>query len=515
MKKILAQYTIRSKQNYIFRSNRILEIVGASENISKSWDVLFEQADKVFAQEGTLEKKTLRIKDKSEFKIAEIDRAFDSKSLHMVELFRGGGNETVLFDSMDSYVKVNKAFSYYLLKEYPGMIPMAVCCEYTGDYRKDYNSLMQAADREKNRMISGQREFILPFSMMDRNTFQPYSRAIQYEGEVVRFTDEAYSKRRQGLKISNEDPKVKILDNMVTKKGEESLLAVVHADGNNMGVKIAKMLEGNTDYDFCISKMRKFTEDTDKVFSKAGLEAIKKRRDELWDEYGTKSQNNHMFLYRKIVADGDDVTFVCNARFAMEYVKAYLKSVQEYHEKENSEWLYSSCAGICIFHSHYPFARAYAMAEQACDNAKKRVHSASDKEGAPMEEGWADFHYIHNGIGGNLESVRERQGTDRCMARPWLIAGEKQSESQNYDELGKLSQLLTAFYVSRSDIKTIGSEYENSPSCGRQELIRIYGHHKGLKEALGERYQDENNLLKMIYDLSEVYDLWFTKAKEG
>lgn len=47
MKMVLAQYTIRSKQEYIFRTNRMVEIAGASENISQSWNILFTQADKM------------------------------------------------------------------------------------------------------------------------------------------------------------------------------------------------------------------------------------------------------------------------------------------------------------------------------------------------------------------------------------------------------------------------------------------------------------------------------------
>ena len=42
---ILAQYTIRSKQDYIFKTNRVLEIVGASEHIAGVWEELFGAAD--------------------------------------------------------------------------------------------------------------------------------------------------------------------------------------------------------------------------------------------------------------------------------------------------------------------------------------------------------------------------------------------------------------------------------------------------------------------------------------
>ena len=203
------------------------------------------------------------------------------------------------------------------------------------------------------------------------------------------------------------------------------------------------------------------------------------------------------------------MTFICNARFVMDYVKAYLDAVKKHKDKKQSEWEYSSCAGICIFHSHYPFARAYSLAEQACDSAKQKVHGAEVKE-----ESWIDFHYIHNGVGGNLEQIREQQGVADCMARPWRIDETKMEEKDNYRQLIHLANVLKHEKVSRSDIKTIGAEVEDGFSCGAKELIRVCGHHKTLKESLGykDEIDDMNQLLRMIYDLAEVYDLWFARA---
>lgn len=234
MKMVLAQYTIRSKQEYIFRTNRMVEIAGASENISQSWNILFNQADEIG-------KKLRRVSENIPFCMEEVKRLFDERKLNGIELFCGGGNDTVLYDSIETYLEVNKAFSRFLLENYPGMIPMAVACEYSGDYDKDYANLMKQSDIEKNKMISGQSDFILPFSMMDRTTFQPYSDIINIAGSSVRVTDEAKAKRKTGLKIREQDETVKLLDDLITKKGEESLLAVVHADGNNMGSKISEM----------------------------------------------------------------------------------------------------------------------------------------------------------------------------------------------------------------------------------------------------------------------------------
>ncbi len=498
---ILAQYTIRSKQQYIFQTNRILEIVGGSKIISDSWDELFNQANKA----GLI---TRRINE-GDFCMEIVQKSFDDGSLHMVELFRGGGNDTVLFNSRDSYVKANKAFSYKLMEKYPGIIPMSVCCLYTGDYNKDYRDLMKEAEAEKNRMIPGQGNFTLPFSMMDRTTLQPYSKVITIEGIQSRISDERFSKREVGQQQRNRDQSIRMLDDMVTKKGEESLLAVVHADGNNMGVKISKMLGKNNNYDACVTMMREFTADTANAFVEDGLAAMEDCQKRLREKY--KGKNEKAYFFRKVIADGDDMTFICNARFVMEYVRAYLQSVQTYKARHQSEWEYSSCAGICVFHSHYPFARAYALAEQACDSAKKQVHGKM-----AVEEGWADFHYVHNGIGGDLEQIRASQGTDKCMARPWQLTGTVRplNEGRQYSKLEELEKVLRECKVSRSDIKTIGSEFESGEVYGQQELIRIYGHHKDLKSKLKEIYgTEEQNMLRNIYDLAEMYDLWYGEER--
>lgn len=500
MKMVLAQYTIRSKQEYIFRTNRMVEIAGASENISQSWNILFNQADEIG-------KKLRRVSENTPFCMEDVKRLFDEQKLNGIELFCGGGNDTVLYDSIETYWGVNKAFSRFLLENYPGMIPMAVACEYSGDYDKDYANLMKQSDIEKNKMISGQSDFILPFSMMDRTTFQPYSDIINIAGSSVRVTDEAKAKRKTGLKIREQDETVKLLDDLITKKGEESLLAVVHADGNNMGSKISEMLTDKKDYDSCVNVMREFTADTAKAFGKSGLDAMQKCQQQLKEDYKDK-YDEKAFFFRKIIADGDDMTFVCNARFVMDYVRAYLEAVQNYNNKGEKEWRYSSCAGICIFHSHYPFARAYSLAEQACESAKKNVHGECIKE-----ESWVDFHYIHNGVGGDLEQIREHQGVTGCMARPWRIDIKANTDRKNYNTLRILTDIMKENGVSRSDIKIIGSEMEGSYSYGKFELNRVYGHHRNLENKIKQKLKidKEEDLLPIIYDLSEVYDLWFAR----
>jgi hypothetical protein len=264
---VLAQFTIRAKQEYIYRSNRILEIVGASVLISNAFTLLLDEAEKAGLR-------VQRIKANVSFSLQETQRAFGAGTLQVVELFRGGGNATLLFDSAESYRRANRAFTYAVLEKCPGMIPMGVCCPFTGDYRADYKALMARAEEEKNRMIPGRVVDTLPFALMDRNTFQPMTATCRKDGEIVRLTAEAAAKQKCGAEHTDND--TRLLDELVTERGTESMLAVVHADGNNMGKKIIHLLGENHDYDFCVNTMRRFTEDTNEAFVKHGMKAVDK-----------------------------------------------------------------------------------------------------------------------------------------------------------------------------------------------------------------------------------------------
>ena len=513
---ILAQYTIRSKQDYIYKTNRIVEIMGASENISRSWDILFEQAEKCGL-------KIKRADNEDDFNFDNIKKAFDERTLDMVELFIGGGNDTVLFrekgeeEEEEPYIRANRAFSYYLIKNYPGMIPMAVGQNVSGNYQNDYRNLMKKADEEKNRMVSGTDTFILPFSLMDRDTFLPMAESNNGE----RYSRESLSKRIVGIECRNNDKAVRLLDDMVTKRGDESLLAVVHADGNNMGSKIRLLLGNNTDYDFCVKAMRKFTADTAAAFTTNGLKAmedckeslIKKYKDEKKYKKADGKTKEHMFAFRKVIADGDDMTFICNARFAMEYTQAYIKAVQNYESMQNPSWKYSSCAGMCIFHSHYSFANAYKLAEKACDDgAKSKVHKVGENGNPiPVEEGWVDFHYIHSSVGGDLMTIRRRQGTIAKMARPWCLTNGDMEYS--YERMIDLAEIFRNYNVTRTDIKALGVDWENSNELGYKSLKRVYGHHRGLENEIKVKLKwNDEQLMRAVYDLSEIYDLWFAEV---
>lgn len=489
---ILAQYTIRSKQEYIFRSNRLLDIVGGTEMIRDAFDWVFAAAE----QEGVVCQPA-----DVPFALRAVQDAFAAGTLSMAELFRGGGNLTVLYRDRDTYLRINRRFSRLVLENAPGMVPMAACCETDGrDYSADYKALVAAVDAEKNRMLPGRADYAAPFALRDRTTNQPIVCRVLFAGGLRELTAESRKKWEKGQRSDKRNEGNRLLDEMITELQEESLLAIIHADGNNMGVKIQQKLNGSTDYDFCVSMMRAFTAEIADTFTRTGETSLRDTMAYLQREYSGLKDTS--YRYRIVVADGDDFTFICNARFALNYTRDYLAAVRRKSD-------YSSCAGICVFHSGYPVARAYSLAEQACDNAKKPVHEAH------AEECWLDFHFLHSGIDGDLDNIRSWQKTDVLMARPWLSGnGNTVFTLAKVETLIKYIQDNKDQGTNRSNLKKIAAALEQSRSAAKMELARVLYRNPDFARALRAFSPNEDDQLKALYDITEVYDLWIAEREE-
>ena len=234
---------------------------------------------------------------------------------------------------------------------------------------------------------------------------------------------------------------------------------------------------------------------------------------------------------RWIISDGDDVTFICNARLALQLARAYLESVENYVSRIDQGIRYSSCAGIAIFHSHYPYSRAYEIAEGACDHAKQIVHASSEHE----NEGYIDFHFIHSGVGGDLKAIRSMSGADRLIFRPWQVTTKEEWTERDIRRLDKLFRMLDSqhYDVKRSNLKSLGTACETSDTEYRLELERICSRsdqrsqkkdEEELKDRAGLKKELENlfpagkegkdRLKAAVYDLTEIMDIWDNMKEE-
>lgn len=474
-KNILALYDCRSKQEYIYRTNRIQEITGASELLSSLFKDFFNENNKQFRIKGNWHEKA-----EGDF-IAN----FNNSGLDAEVVYEGGGNLCVIFKDKETYISVNKVLSRQVLEKTYAVSIIASAAEVSGDFVSDRAKLYAENAMQKNLGSYHIPCNVLPFTQADRLTYQPIvkkSGGREYTSESIRKQrkyDEIFQNTNAGKKQIHETE----LDSM-TEKGTESLLAIIYIDGNNMGSKVKKTTEGLTDYTSGVNALRSFSEETNRDFVEKPIKAIEEKLTEL---YNSENEHKNRCFYRKVISGGDEITIICNAHAVPAILNTYFETLTA--ESSNS-----ACAGVAIFHSHAPFADVYEIAEQSCEMGKKRSHIKENRD-----KNYIDFHYCHAGITNSLDEIRSRQEA-KFTARPY----EYSTDWKQFCDHGNILKS-----INRSDVKALAEAIVKGDSYYKTELRRIKSRQK--KDSLFNKEIDENDdrIKRLIYDISIVYDLWF------
>ncbi|MDQ1353801.1 MAG: hypothetical protein QG657_4108, partial [Acidobacteriota bacterium] len=199
----------------------------------------------------------------------------------------------------------------------------------------------------------------------------------------------------------------KELDDLGQKEGENQI-AVVHIDGNNMG----KVLKEITSYE----EMKEFSMETTKAYQSTMQSIIEKLIDALNDgdffeilKLKKADDGKHFLPIRVIVQNGDDVTFITNGRIGIPLAEAFLNQIGKRSIPIGGRQIpLSACAGVAIVKSHFPFYRAYEMAEELCASAKRKGKILANKNKKEMGN-WLDFHIAYSGVTTDLSILRNRQ----------------------------------------------------------------------------------------------------------
>ena len=549
----LAMYDVRGKQEYIFKTNKLKEIVGGSCIIRDCFkEYLFPSAEEYMRRKA--KKEGIPLSDdevcgiynyndpkKEPEYISEINKGkeFSQKAFERMMqdekcaaryagevVYEGGGNFFVLYKDKETCIEINKIFTRKLLKE---LYTLKVLCTYIElenglvNFIEDRKKLY-----EKHRISEAEESVIcpvntLPFVQVDEVTSLPLTKYNENTRKKV--STEAEAKLAKHLDVYNEKYGEKDLDKLVTRKGEESLLAVVYIDGNNMGAKVQNVLGTETSYDQCVKKLRETSEFIQKNYVEDRIKDI----DQMLEEKAKKGKKKAG--KRLVVFAGDEINLICNARDAYDIAKTYLKGLHQVSWKDSTEPC-SACAGIAIFHSHAPYAQAYKIAEECCESGKtrmKKLEKAREKEGKSKEVCYIDVHYCQKGIGMSLEDIREKE-VGGLISKPWLLdmEDEKNTTSKMPEDITimEIEKVVEALQMieSRTNVKDLAVAAKLSEGAFNLEMRRIYAHQsdEDIKRRMKEIFVQEDReefgqkykkYRKMIYEIVIVYDLWFRKEE--
>lgn len=472
----LYMYDVRGIQNYIFRTNKVKEIIGASMMVEDLILRLFKRsADKL----------NLRVISRVTHENELLFSFTDEDNLDAEVLYYGGGNLLVLYHDEDKASRVSRLMCMDLVKEtYSLQLAVAsVEAQHENSYKEDYQKLRKEMERVKVNMpmsapISG-----FPITLNDPQTGFPFS---QYAYDQ-KMTYESFRKRDffEKNRLQKQIPNI---ENFGSKDGE-SLIAVVHIDGNEMGKRIRDKMSKVTSYHQAANVSRGISDEIKNLFTDQALKTVQDKVSEFCTKAGIKDRDLDE-AFREIIHAGDDITFVCNARIAMACVKEFMDVLEK-------DGRYHACAGMYITHTHFPFARAYEYCEQLCASAKALSRTKAGN--------YVDFHVNYSGILNDIDDIRDKYYCDmfkhQLIARPYHIG--KELNDRNIHEINQLFNMLKRIdrlVIARNQVKSLRESFYKGEEYLKEEILRV-----------NSRLQEDDKLkdidYKVLFDAIDIMDM--------
>ena len=433
-------FDTRSIQRYIYSGNKLRTNVGASYIVDRVFfDVLIDDVlKKIFPEDN--------FPEGNDAWDATQDTALAWEKMNSCCVaYIGGGNALLLFDSAkeDRRVEVVKNFTRKLLVSRPGLKVGAALGELEivdGKLNpENINELYRTLKDNQNNIFPAVN---VPYTGLTLNC-EVNGEAANFFGKLggnkkfysqetaVKFqiSDEAnqnlWSRFDEIFAAKNFPERMSDyrfpfdVDRLGQKEGE-NYFAIVHVDGNNMGLKFraCKSLEERR------KLSREIRRKTEGAFADLLVKIIRMKKSGGFDD--SLNLDKNFLPIRPLIIGGDDITFLCPANMAILFTKTLVEFLDKETSTDAPEHLTAkisrhmdACAGIAILPTKYPFFRGYELAEQLCDAAKKSMRKLlppdlDAKENLSAEEiprgsSWLDFAILHGEQAPTLEQIRSTE----------------------------------------------------------------------------------------------------------
>lgn len=165
-KSVLAMYDVRGKQEYIYRSSKIKEIIGASAIIRDVFrDYLYPAARTVRNQVLDMgdADSIYSYKNGEPFSVKKFEEHMGSGQYIGEVVYEGGGNFQVLYKDKETCVAVNRIFTGELMKK---TYSLKVLCSFIED--PDFDNYLEDRSRlyARNREHEARESVIYPVSSL-------------------------------------------------------------------------------------------------------------------------------------------------------------------------------------------------------------------------------------------------------------------------------------------------------------------------------------------------------------
>ncbi|MDO9154294.1 MAG: hypothetical protein Q7U47_11460 [Paludibacter sp.] len=441
-KKFLYGASIQGIQSFIFKTNKLKEIVGASEMVENICTDLF-------------------------YKSANITRS-DSNII-----LSAAGNIKYIFEDENKCKEFVLIFPKEVMEYAPGITISQAVVKLE---QEDYSSQIQ----ELETLLKAQRNKV---PLTTEIGFMGLERARRTGGVGYEYKDEEVIDVSTALKHDSSNsiklfekmagfkPKAAELSfdtNEISKSGKNSWIAVIHADGNGLGQIIQN--QGRE-----LIQKNQFSK-----FSSAIDAATKNAVQNAFEEVViSQHKNNSRYPIRPIIIGGDDLTVIIRADLAFEFTQVFLKqfefeSAKLFTDIDLAEYKQglTACAGIAYIKDSYPLHYGLHLAEQLCSDAKKGVKKANqdrsliDPKYGQIPKSALSFYKVQESFIEDLKTLQERtlQTIDGlsyyvgpyllneadALSEKLIIIQNEAVKNNKSKAVGKLRKIVTETYKDKS-----------------------------------------------------------------
>ena len=320
--KYLYSFSIKGIQEFIFASNELKEIEGASEIIKKIND--------------------------------DFEKKYQNKC---TVLLNAAGNIKALFDKKEDLEDVLINFYKSVVTNGYGLLVTQAVLKIKNDFPsgEEFAKIENLLHSKRNRPNTALDRYLSVMELSAKS-----ARAVVEYKEIKKKStpfDKAKSQKHKAYKNQNSEDE-KNIEKLANKKGK---IAIIHADGNSLGKVVAGLGKD----------VSVFSKQLDAATKSAFKKAIK------------EVLNDNEKKYREVILGGDDMTVIIDVDYALEFTREFLKNFEEETKgiKGLGDKNLTACAGIAIVNKKYPFYYAIELAEVLCSMAKKE--SKKEDENTP------------------------------------------------------------------------------------------------------------------------------------
>lgn len=455
---------VQGIQDFIFRSNELKDIVGASELVEMVCTSAFDDYANLRNHEE------------------------DPNSI-----VRAAGNIKYVFEDVEKCRKAVREFPKKVQSMAPGItISQAVVELKEGKFHEAVDELENKLRIQRNRPIRSCTWGMLGVRR-SRKTGLP---AVEKVGDD--YLDDATLKKRK----DRENATVRVCEKafgvasgLLDKKEiafdiEEittlnDWIAIIHADGNGLGQVIQKVGKNKKELSIFSKKLDQLTREA----------AVKAYEDAMKEDTMKKcvfSYSNRRIPVRPIVLSGDDLTVIIRGDLALTYAESFLQHFEEATVRampdivEKGKGL-TACAGIAFIKSSYPFYYGYELAEALCGRAKKRAKEIN----SILAPSCLMFHKVQDSFIESYDEIVKRELMP-CDDVSFEFGPYFLKEQKNYWKIDKL----------KYGVKSLNNDEGNAvKSHLRQWLSVMYNGRKAQAE------QKQKRLISMLAPQSSLKTL--------